>query len=141
MDKKQFDAGSFLDFSHNEPYEKQLQNYWSEAIKTHLENKQFVNEDDIRGEIEYGLFQDRDSEDLEIERYGNMTNLRRVTIKTEVPIIWGIKEEGKTAKIEVDILFKLIIDDEIPLNNPNFQRSTPDLDTDSYFGDIRVKIE
>jgi len=70
-----------------------------------------------------------------------MTNLRNVTIKTEVPIIWGIKEEKKIAKIEVDILFRLIIDDDIPLNNPTFQRSTPDLDSDSYFGNIRVEIK
>ena len=141
MNIDEFRAGSDLDFSRQEPYEKQLQNYWSDTIKTHLENKQFANEDDIRGEIEFDLFQDRDRKDLENEKHHNMTNLRDITIKTEVPIIQGIKDEKKTAKIEVDILFRLIIDDKIPLNDPHFQRSVPDLDTDSYFGDIRIKIE
>ena len=164
------DRGNQIDFNGREQIEEQLQNFWSKKISAELKNKYFAEVDDkgaddpeknkekIRKLIRDKLFkksyltrdanfflakrrmkmeQKRPLEDT-VREEEVMQNLREVTINTATPVIWGVKKERKMVKLKVNILFHLISDNVDPFLKQHV--NTPELDTDSYLGDIEIEI-
>lgn len=119
--------------------ENQVKKYWQNAIDTHFRNQQFASVNEIIDELKSILFAGKGADDFLIDRKGQMRNLRYVETEALVPIIWGIREEVKTAKIKVRILFRLIIDNESGLAGDKL-RIDPNFLEDSYLDNVQVEI-
>ncbi|MFZ2189733.1 MAG: hypothetical protein WA057_06490 [Candidatus Magasanikiibacteriota bacterium] len=134
-----------LDFE-GKQFDEQLQDFWERKLQTELSNRHF---DDLRAIeifIQDELFSNvtyyRDAENLRMGREGEIKNLRTIQIKeVEIPIIFGNNEQ-KIAKIKMEILFRLIVpqNHDITIGANKFISAVPDLQRDSYVGNIDIEI-